>query len=238
LNDRYQTSEASRPGSGVENDPDVTLVERALQGDMEAFDYLVRKHECRVFRTTLAITGNPADAEEALQDAFLNVYQHLMEFRRDSRFTTWLTRIAINAALHKIRRQKEIISLDDEGSDEGEFQPRHVEDWSANPEELYATEEIRQIVQHAVEKLPPLYRVVFVLRDVTELDTVETAEVLGLTIAAVKTRLLRARLMLRESLAERFARKPGWASSLRRVSWMVRGMMGGRVAHFPRSKGA
>ncbi len=204
---------------------------------MEAFDYLVRKHECRIFRTAMAVTGNEADAEDALQETFLSAYQHLREFRRDSRFTTWLTRIAINAALHKIRRRREMVSIDDPGSEEGEFVPQYLEDWRENPEEQFAEEETRRLVREAIDSLAPPYRAVFVLRDVAEVDTVETAEVLGLTIAAVKSRLLRARLMVREKLAERFARKPGWASGLKRMSWMVRGMMGGgKVQLSPRKE--
>lgn len=218
-------------------DADAELVSRALTGDAAAFDDLVRRHECRVFRTGMAITGNEADAEDALQDTFLNAYTHLGEFRRDSRFSTWLTRIAINAALHKVRRRREIISLDEPDPGAGGFAPLNFEDWRADPERQYEVEEARRIVHEALEALPPLYRVVLALRDVAEMDTVETAEILGLTIAAVKSRLLRARLMVREHLAERFAQKRGWASGLKRMGWMVRGMMGGKVQFAARKEG-
>jgi RNA polymerase sigma-70 factor (ECF subfamily) len=206
-------------------DGDLRLVGRAQAGDTDAFEQLVRRHECRVYRTTLALTGNPEDAEEALQDAFLNAYVHLKEFRGDSRFTTWLTRVAINAALHKLRHRRDTLSLDDPDIGESLLAPKHFESWHANPEQLYAKEEIRGIVQGAIASVPPAYRVVLVLRDVAGMDTVEAAEVLGLTIAAVKSRLLRARLMVRETLAARSQKRPGWRSKLVETGWMIRGMM-------------
>lgn len=221
----------------VPGDDDIPLVDRAVAGDTEAFEALVRRHECRVFRTAVALTGNAEDAEEALQDTFLNVYQHLEEFRRDSRFTTWLTRIAINAALQKIRRRHASVSLDDPATADAEFMPRRVETWQDNPERLYAAEETRRIVEEAIQSLPPAYRVVLVLRDVAETDTVEAAEVLGLTIAALKSRLLRARLMVREALAARFEQRPGLKSRLRRAGMMVRQAMAAGLARFPGQKG-
>lgn len=222
----------------VAGDDDVPLIDRALAGDTDAFEDLVRRHECRVYRTALAMTGNPADAEEALQDTFLNVFQHLGEFRRDSRFTTWLTRIAINAALQKMRRRRESISLDDPETSESKYMPRHTESWRESPEQLYAAEETRRIVQEAVLSLPPAYRVVFVLRDIGEMDTVEAAEVLGLTIAALKSRLLRARLMVREALAARFAERPGLKSQLMRAGAKIRDAVAAGMARFPGQKGA
>ncbi len=218
-------------------DEDLVLVDRALAGDTQAFEDLVRRHECRVFRTAVALTGNQEDAEEALQDTFLSVYQHLREFRRDSRFTTWLTRIAINAALQKIRRRRESVSLDDPELAETEFMPRRVENWRDNPERVYAAEETRQLVEEAVLSLPPAYRVVFVMRDVAEMDTVEAAEVLGLTIAALKSRLLRARLMVREALAARFAERPGLKSRLMQAGMMVKQAVAAGLSRFPGQKG-
>lgn len=217
-------------------DEDLPLVDRALAGDTQAFDELVHRHQSRVYRTTLSVTCNPEDAEEALQDTFLNAYRHLREFRRDSRFTTWLTRIAINAALQKLRHRQENVSLDDPDLPESMHMPKHFESWQQNPEQLYATEELRRIVQEAIAAVPPAYRVVLVLRDLAEVDTVEAAEVLGLTIAAVKSRLLRARLMVRERLAARFEKRPGWKSKFVRAGWMVRGMMTGRLAKLPGQK--
>ncbi len=230
---------AVRLQRSVPGDEDLPLVNRVLAGDTEAFEDLVRRHECRVYRTAVALTGNAEDAEEALQDTFLRVYQHLSEFRRDSRFTTWLTRIAINAALYKIRRRHENVSLDDPEASAEAFAPRQFESWRENPERLYASEEMRRIVEEAILSIPPAYRVVFVLRDVAEMDTVEAAEVLGLTIAALKSRLLRARLMVREALAVRFAKRPGWKSHLVNAGWMLRGMVGaGRVRPQARKGGS
>ena len=228
--------EAKPPRRRIRGDDDIPLVDRALAGDTEAFEALVRRHECRVFRTAVALTGNHEDAEEALQDTFLSAYQHLGEFRRDSRFTTWLTRIAINAALHKIRRRHESVSLDDPEVADAEFMPRRVENWRENPERAYASEETRRIVEEAILALPPAYRVVFVLRDVAEMDTVEAAEVLGLTIAAVKSRLLRARLMMREALAARFADRPGLKSRLINTGWTIRAMVAGRFVRPPEGR--
>ncbi len=217
-------------------DQDLLLIDRALEGDGQAFEALVRRHEARVYRTALGILGKPEDAEEALQDTFLNAYQHLKDFRRDSRFTTWLTRIAINAALNKLRGQRETVSLDATNGESTEFMPRHFEPWQENPERLYAKEEIRRIVQDAIEELPPDYRVVLVLRDISEMDTVQTAEALGLTIGATKSRLLRARLMIREKLAVRFEKHASWKSKWIRAGWMIRGMVAGGDVPLPRRK--
>ena len=220
----------------ITGDPDVVLIDRTLAGDDQAFETLVKQHESRVYRTALGIVGKPEDAEEALQDTFMKAYQHLKEFRRDSRFTTWLTRIAINAALNKLRGQRETTSLDDEGELNAEFMPQHCEPWQENPERSYAKEEIRRIVQEAIQSLPAEYRAVLVLRDISELDTVETAEALGLSIAATKSRLLRARLMVREKLAGRFEKHGSWKSKWIRAAWMVRGMVVGAAAPSPSRK--
>lgn len=217
----------------VAGDDDLRLVERTVAGDTQAFEELVQQHQCRVFRTAVALTGNREDAEEALQDTFLSVYQHLREFRRDSRFTTWLTRIAINAALQKLRHRRESVSLDDAEVAGAEFMPRRMENWREDPEKLYTAEETRRLVEEAIRGLPPIYRVVFVLRDVAELDTVEAAEVLGLTIAALKSRLLRARLMMREALAARFEQRPGLKTRLQRAGMMVRAAVAGGFGRRP-----
>ncbi len=217
-------------------DPDLELIDLALAGDAPAFEALVRRHEARVYRTALGILHKPEDAEEALQDTFLSAYQHLREFRRDSRFTTWLTRIAINAALNKLRGQKETLSLDATDGSDQEFMPQLCDPWQEDPEHLYAKDEIRRIVQEAIQELPTDYRVVLVLRDISEMDTTQTAETLGLTIAATKSRLLRARLMVREKLAVRFEKHAGWKSKWIRAGWMLRGMVAGGDVPLPRRK--
>jgi RNA polymerase sigma-70 factor (ECF subfamily) len=217
-------------------DQDLALIDRALGGDGQAFEELVRRHEARVYRTALGILGKPEDAEEAFQDTFLNAYQHLREFRRDSRFTTWLTRIAINAALNKLRGQKETLSLDATDGSDQEFMPQLCDPWQENPEHLYASEEVRRIVHEAIAELPPDYRVVLVLRDILEMDTVQTAEALGLTIGATKSRLLRARLIIREKLAARFEKKTDWRGRWVRMGWMIRGMVAGGSVPLPSRK--
>lgn len=217
-------------------DPDLALIDGALAGDHHAFETLVKRHEPRVYRTALGILGKPEDAEEALQDTFLSVYHHLREFRRDSRFTTWLTRIAINAALNRLRGQKDMVSLDGPNVPDAEFMPQRFEPWQEDPERLCAKEELRKIVHEAIRELSPDYRAVLVLRDISELSTVETAAAMGLTIAATKSRLLRARLMIREKLAARLEKQGGWKSSLVRTGWMIRGMVAGGAAPLPRRK--
>lgn len=209
------------PAKHRSSQDDVVLVERAQAGDTQAFEELVRRHERRVYRTVLSITGNQEDAEDAMQETFLRLYQHLGEFQGASRFTTWLTRIAINEGLQKLRKRKPMQSLDEPKEFNDETMPRQFGTWHENPEELYAQEEIRRIVQEAINSLPPAYRVVFMLRDVEGLSTEEAAEALGLGVAALKSRILRARLLMRERLAERFQRAPTLAERFRHAGQML-----------------
>jgi RNA polymerase sigma-70 factor, ECF subfamily len=180
---------------------DLALIASVLAGDRRAFELLVRKHERRVFRVTLAVLGNIEDAEEAMQDAFVKAFRHLGQFRRESRFTTWLTRIAVNEALQKRQTRKGSVSLDDSRSIEEQFVPRRFETWRADPEKLYGKQELRNIIENAIRSLPAIYREAFVLRDIEEMSAEEAAEAVGITVAALKSRLLRARLMIRETLA-------------------------------------
>ena len=189
------------PNSGGEDD--LALIELVLAGDRRAFEPLVRKHERRVFRVALAVLGNVEDAEEAMQDAFIKAYRHLDQFRGESRFTTWLTRIAVNEALQKRQARRESVSLD-EVPDVEKSLPRRFEPWTSNPEKLYGKQEIRQLVEGAIQALPPIYRETLVLRDIEEMSAEEAAEVLGIKVPALKSRLLRARLLLRESLGLHF----------------------------------
>jgi RNA polymerase sigma-70 factor (ECF subfamily) len=192
-----------------EQEDDRQLVERVVAGDKRAFESLVRRHERRVFRVTLAVLGNAEDAEEALQDAFVKAYRHLAQFRGDSRFTTWLTRIAVNEALQKRQARKSAVSLDEVSETEIRVFPRRTYQWHEDPEKLYGKQEIRKIVEDAIQSLPPIYRETFVLRDVEGLRAEEAAEILGLTLPAIKSRLLRARLLVREALAARLEDTPG-----------------------------
>jgi RNA polymerase sigma-70 factor, ECF subfamily len=180
---------------------DLVLVDRVSAGERRAFEPLVRRHERRVFRVTLAILGNVEDAEEAMQDTFLKAFRHLDQFRRDAQFTTWLTRIAVNAAIEMRKSRKNFVPLSESEGPEEQFLPRHYEPWKSNPEQLYGKQEIHRIVEEAIQALPEIYRQAFVLRDVEGLSAEDAAEALGLTVPALKSRLLRGRLMMRERLA-------------------------------------
>ena len=189
-------------------DVDADWVSRVQGGQVDAFEELVRRHERRVYRTLIGITGNREDAEDGTQNAFLKAFQNIGKFQGAARFSTWLMRIAINEGLECLRRRRNLESLEEEDreSEEG-FRPRQVQDWRDNPEQLYSETELRELVEDEVMKLPAKYRLVVMLRDIEQLSTEEAALALGLGLAALKTRLLRARLMLREALAPHFVRK-------------------------------
>jgi|SRR5271157_1962857 len=188
---------------------DATLVAQARDGDPRAFSELVKRYEGKVFRLAQHVTQNREDAEDVLQETFLKAYEHLDQFRGDSKFYTWIVRIAVNQALMKLRRRKsdKAVSID-ETIDTGEDTlVREIAAWDENAEQRYSREEIAAILDSAVQSLEPLYRSVFVLRDIEDLSTEETAEALDLSVPAVKSRLLRARLQLREKLTRYFKRK-------------------------------
>src|SRR5579884_1117597 len=190
---------------------ELALVQRAKAGDVEAFEELVRRYDRNVFRIAQHITQNREDAEDVVQEAFLKAYGNLTKFQEQSKFYTWLVRIAVNEALMKLRRRKpeRTVSLDEDIKTEEDSLPREIADWSPNPEQQYTQAELREILSKTIQGLPPGFRTVFVLRDVEGLSTEETAEMLGLSIPAVKSRLLRARLQLRERLAKYFKSKRG-----------------------------
>ena len=181
------------------------LVAAARGGDAAAFEELVNRYEGKIFRLTRNITGNHEDAEDAMQDAFLKAYAHLQDFHGDSRFYTWLVRIAANEALMRLRKRRpNQFSLDEPIEGDTDLFPRELEDWGPTPEQKYAQTEIENIVSELIDRLEPEYRIVFLLRDFEELSTQETAEALGISVPAVKSRLLRARLKLREKLNRHF----------------------------------
>lgn len=186
---------------------DVTLVDAAKQGDMAAFEQLIQRHTTMIFRVAMHIVACHEDAEEVVQDAFFKAFQHLQDFEGRARFSTWLTRIAVNAALMKLRssRRNTTISMDQE-LDEGSTLADKVADWKPNPEQLYSETELREILRRAVAALPHAYRVVFLLRDVEGVSVADTAEMLELSIPNVKARLFRARIKLRELLSMYFDR--------------------------------
>jgi RNA polymerase sigma-70 factor, ECF subfamily len=186
-------------------DPDSGLVATAREGGLEAFEELIRHHSKLIYRTLTAILGNPADAQDAMQDTLLSAFQHIGGFQGRSKFSTWLVSIARNTALQRLRRGRDLESLDEgEYTEEGDFRPRQVRAWQDNPEQCYSKSEMQQLVERAILALPASYRVVVMLRDIQQLSTDEVARQLGLSVPAVKTRLLRGRLMLREWLSPHF----------------------------------
>ena len=187
------------------------LVNAARNGDVGAFEQLVRRYDRNVFRIAQHITQNREDAEDVVQDAFLKAFQNLGQFQGQSKFYTWLVRIAVNEALMRLRRRRpeRMVSLDEEIRTEEDSMPREVADWSPNPEQLYSQAELKDILSKTIQGLPPGFRTVFVLRDMEALSTEETAEALNLSIPAVKSRLLRARLQLRDRLNKFFKRRNG-----------------------------
>jgi RNA polymerase sigma-70 factor (ECF subfamily) len=192
-----------------EEHPDVALVERVRAGDLSAYDTLVRKYERQIFRISQHITQNREDAEDVMQDAFLKAYEKLNQFQGNSKFYTWLVRIAVNESLMRLRKRRtgRMVSMDDEIETEEGSVPRDFADWAPNPEQNYNQSELADILKKTIQGLPQGFRVVFALRDVDGLSTEETAEALGLSVPAVKSRLLRARLQLRERLTRYFRKR-------------------------------
>ena len=179
----------------------VPLVQRAKQGDFDAFTELVERHERRLYNVVLRIVRNTHDAQEVVQATFLSVIEHLEQFREESMFATWISRIATNHALKLLRKKKPVITAqfeprrDDLDDSEAPPLPQYIAHWRENPEHLAERQEIRKLLMEALEELDEKYRLVFVLRDIEELSTRETAEVLGISESNVKVRLLRARLI-------------------------------------------
>ena len=198
------------PSTTVPAQPDESvLVEQAKAGDQQAFTALVARYQRKIYRLAKNITRNDEDAEDVLQEAFLKAYEHLDKFEGHSKFYTWIVRIAVNEALMKLRKRRgdREVSLDEPvGLGEDEVK-REIAVWEDNPEQRYSREEMQDILNEAVDGLKEDFRTVFVLRDIEELSTEETAEVLKISIPAVKSRLLRARLALREKLTRKFKRK-------------------------------
>jgi RNA polymerase sigma-70 factor (ECF subfamily) len=189
--------------------PEQQLIRRVQDGERELFYELVRPYERRVYTAAFAILRNEADAEDAAQEALLKAFKHIRQFRAEARFSTWLIQITVNEA--RMWRRKghahltEPIAIRED--EEGNYTPRDFADWREIPSETLERHEVRQKLADALASLGQIYREVFVLRDMQQLSIEETAKVLGISTASVKTRLLRARLMLRDLLA------PGLGSS-------------------------
>jgi RNA polymerase sigma-70 factor (ECF subfamily) len=207
---RMSSPEPKHLPSTIVREDEGALVSLAKSGDLAAFDELVNRYERRIFRLAMNITQNREDAEDATQDAFLKSFQHLGDFQGGSRFYTWLVRIAVNEALMRLRRRRpNVTSLDEPVQTEEDLMPREIQDWGPTPEQRYQSTELNSILNSAISDLEPIFRTVFVLRDVEQLSTEETADALGISVPAVKSRLLRGRLRLREKLNRFFEqRKP------------------------------
>ncbi|HVS31758.1 MAG TPA: RNA polymerase sigma factor [Thermoanaerobaculia bacterium] len=172
---------------------DGEVVSRILGGDAALFEILMRRHNQRIYRAVRAVLRTDDDLEDVMQQAYLNAYQHLHQFAGGAQFSTWLTRIAVNEALAKRRKRF--------GQDEVTI--NMVDTKAANPEQQAATSELREVMEHEIAGLPDAFRTAFMLRDVEGLSTAETAECLDISEDLVKTRLHRARAMLRENLYQR-----------------------------------
>lgn len=202
--DLYLSAGPSRPISvapGVE-DPDASLVARVQSGDCEAFEDLVRRNSRRVFGTLAGILGNMDDVRDATQDVFLKAFENIGRFQGRSKFSSWLVSIAINTGTDILRQRRSAEPLEVE-DDEG-FRPRQIQSWTDNPEQAFAASQRDELVREGVFRLPQKYRVAVLLRDISQLSTEDAAAALGLSVPALKARLIRGRLMLRESLAPHF----------------------------------
>jgi len=190
-------------------DNEQSLVAAAQAGDSDAFVTLLNQYSRHIYRLGVSITGNHHDAEDVLQEASIKAYTALAEFHGNSRFYTWLVRIAVNVALGKLRKRalwKES-SLDEprEGED-GSYIPLEIESWGDDPEKAFLNSELQQILAEVIQKLDPKSRTIITLRDVEKFSIEETAKMLGVSIPVVKSRLLRSRLKLREELTKYFGK--------------------------------
>ena len=188
---------------------DLDLVHASKNGDAAAFEQLVERYDRKLLRIAQSVTRNREDSQDAVQEAFLKAYQHLADFREACQFSTWLIRITVNQALMKLRKQRGTAetSLDEDFGDEGDILPREVTDWAPNPEQFCWASELRDILRNALEELRPISRAVFILRDIEGLTIDQTAVAMNMSQTAVKARLWRVRLQLREALSKHFSQK-------------------------------
>jgi RNA polymerase sigma-70 factor, ECF subfamily len=182
------------------------LVRRVQEGERDLFYELIRPYERRLYSVAYAILRNQADAEDVAQEAALKAFTHMQQFRAESRFSTWLIQITVNEARMWKRKQHGhmIEPIANQPDEEGNYTPRDFADWREIPSETLERKEIRERLAEALASLGEIYREVFVLRDMQQLSIAETAQALGISTSTVKTRLLRARLMLRDLLAPGF----------------------------------
>jgi RNA polymerase sigma-70 factor (ECF subfamily) len=194
---------------------DTTLVQQAKTGDEAAFAELVERHQGRVYHHALRLMGSAEDAEEVLQDTFLKVFRNLDRFEERSRFSTWIYRIATNEALMRLRkaRRKREVFLEDTLGKDGERYSDQIRDFARSALDNVADTEIREALTSALAELPEDYRVVFTMRDLDGLTNAEVADVLEISVPAVKSRLHRSRLYLRDRLSRIFRDGPAGADA-------------------------
>jgi RNA polymerase sigma-70 factor (ECF subfamily) len=201
--DRSEAEVTIAPRSDPAQEHEAVLIGRIQGGETELFYELIRPYERRVFVIAFTILRNEQDAEDAAQDAFLKAFKYLAQFRSESRFSTWLIQVAINEA--RLRQRKSHLEImrpiEDKENEDGTYTPHDFTDWREIPSEALERKEIREKLVAALASLAQKYREVFVLRDVEHMSIEETAQALGISAGAVKTRLLRARLMLRDLLS-------------------------------------
>jgi RNA polymerase sigma-70 factor (ECF subfamily) len=189
---------------------DEDVVRCVLAGDTSKFEILMRRHNQRLYRVACAILHNEAEAEDLIQDTYVRAYQYLSQFEGRAKFSTWLTRIAVNEALARRRRQGLYKELDPMSEHQGEKMDRFAST-TPSPEQQASSSETLRLLEQAVASLPEIYRTVFVLRDVEDMDTGDTAAVLNISEENVKTRLHRARALLRKKLYAQAGRHAGEA---------------------------
>ena len=191
------------PGE-VRSDPDGSLLQSVLAGDRKAFELLVGRYQSKVYRLAMGLTHNSQDAEEIIQEVFFKVYRNLAEFEGKSAFSSWLYRIALNTSYMKLRERRgsNLVSLDDVINQLEEQTLDHESDWSSRPDDQLHTSEAMAIIEKAVEKLPEEFKSVLILRDIEGFTNEEAGEILELSVPAIKSRLHRARLLLRQRLDE------------------------------------
>jgi RNA polymerase sigma-70 factor, ECF subfamily len=193
----------------MDNQTEISI-EDLRSGNRQAFASLVDAYSGPLHRLALKMVGNEADAEDVLQNTFLKAYTHIHEFEGRSKLSTWLYRIASNEALMLLRKQRPVTTFTDITAQDGEESaqdPVEISDWCCLPEQDFLTSEARATLEQAVQHLPETLRIVFILRDIESLSIQETSQVLGLSESAVKTRLLRARLRLRDDLSHYFGER-------------------------------
>src|ERR1700738_4380525 len=196
------TPESAQFAARTVADDDLDLVHASKNGDVAAFEQLVKRYDRTLLRIAHNLTHNTEDSQDAVQETFLKAFQHLGQFREDSKFSTWLIRITVNQSLMKLRKQRTIkeVSLDEDFHADSDALPLDVPDAGPNPEQLCWAAELRDIFVKTLEELRPILRTVFILRDVEGLTIDQTAKVLRVSQAAVKARLGRVRLELRDRL--------------------------------------